>query len=809
MQNLIISHARQGNLKDCSLTIPKQQLVVVAGVSGSGKSTLILDVLYQECQRQYLEAMAFQGIHKPDVERIKNTSPAIQIGQRSVSRNPRSTLGTVTLIYTELRMIYEKLHERCCPYCGKRIKASQCREVTEKKENEFRVWIDCSECGKRMAKLTRTEFSFNTREGACPECEGMGQVLSVNLEAVLDDSKSLEDGAVIVWEGKYLQFQTEALYHTFDCLGLDRPVNRPLADYSARQRQILIEGTDRDAEANAGRAPKTAAEGRFEGIIPMLKRRLKDKGGLTDKLKPYFIEQECPVCHGEQLNAQVREAEVMGTRLPELNSLSLTALRDWLHELAQNLTESERLLVQVYLDDLETKIGRLVKIGLGYLTLNRQTMTLSGGEAQRIQLAAAMDSEITGILYLLDEPTAGLHPKDTEGLIAVLKELRDRGNSVIVIEHDPDVMKEADFLIEIGPGSGIHGGELIAQGSLKDLMNNPSSVTGQSLKRGIPLKTQVRQPRGKIEIRNASLHNLKHLNAKLPCGVLTSVTGVSGSGKSTLIFDLLAGGTCDKAEILGMEQFDQIITLNQDPMVRMKRSSAATWTGLAAEIRKLFAALPDAKEAGFSEKMFSANVPGGRCERCEGLGTITSNLLFFEDIEVPCPECGGRQFQEAVLAVRCHGYSIHDVLKLTADEAVSVFADQKKIMSILSLMQEVGLGYLPLGQPVTTLSGGEVQRLKLLKELLDRKKKQSLILLDEPTAGLHMQDVGAFLILLNKLVDQGSTVICVEHNLQVISASDWIVDMGPGGGEHGGRIIASGTPAQLRSLSSSMTGQFL
>lgn len=809
MQNLIISHARQGNLKDCSLTIPKQQLVVVAGVSGSGKSTLILDVLYQECQRQYLEAMAFQGIHKPDVEGIKNTSPAIQIGQRSVGRNPRSTLGTVTLIYTELRMIYEKLHERRCPYCGKRIKASQCREVTEKKENEFRVWMDCCECGKRMAKLTRTEFSFNTREGACPECEGMGQVLSVNLKAVLDDSKSLEDGAVNVWEGKYLQFQAEALYHAFDCLGLDRPVNWTLADYSSRQRQILIEGTDRDAELNAGIAPKTAAEGRFEGVIPMLKRRLKDKGGLTEKLKSYFIEQECPVCHGEQLNAQVREAEVMGTRLPELNSLSLTALRGWLHQLAQNLTESERLLVKVYLDDLETKIGRLVKIGLGYLTLNRQTMTLSGGEAQRIQLAAAMDSEITGILYLLDEPTAGLHPKDTEGLIAVLKELRDRGNSVIVIEHDPDVMKEADFVIEIGPGSGIHGGELIAQGSLMDLMNNPRSVTGQLLKRGITLKTQVRPPRGKIEIRNACLYNLRNLNAELPCGVLTSITGVSGSGKSTLIFDLLARGNSDKAEIIGMEQFDQIITLNQDPMVRMKRSSAATWTGLAAEIRKLFAALPSAKAAGFSEKMFSANVQSGRCERCEGLGTITSNLLFFEDIEIPCPECGGRQFQEAVLAVRFRGYSIHDVLKLTADEAVSVFDDQKKIMSILTLMQQVGLGYLPLGQPVTTLSGGEAQRLKLLKELLDKKKKRSLILLDEPTAGLHMQDVDAFLILLNKLVDQGSTVICVEHNLQVISASDWIVDMGPGGGEHGGRIIASGTPSQLRSLTSSVTGQFL
>ncbi|ASA25770.1 ATP-binding cassette domain-containing protein [Paenibacillus donghaensis] len=806
MSIIEIIRAHEGNLKDVSLEIPKNKLVVFTGLSGSGKSTLLLDVLFNECQRQYLEAITMQGIHKPKVERIRGASPAIAITQNDANSNPRSTVGTMTDIYTDLRMVYEKLGRRSCPHCGEMISAADCKEETAKIDNQFYVYMYCCNCAKRMDKVTRTHFSFNTREGACPACDGLGRFHSIHKERVVNEKLSLEGGAVSYWEGQYGTYQTSILYAACKHYGVPVPANIPVEQFSDMQKAMLYEGIETDAVRSHfpnHKPPRTTASGKFEGVLPIVWRRLSEKDGNAKKLEGFFDIVECPDCKGERLAEVSRSITVNGKRLPQLSLLSLEELCQWVKDLAASLTEQQSELVQAYLLDIQTKLTRIVNVGLGYLSVDRQIVTLSGGEMQRLRLAAILDSELSGVIYILDEPTAGLHPKDTAGLITILRKLRDLGNSVLVIEHDTDVMAASDYIVDIGPGSGKEGGEVVATGGLEEIMSQENSVTGNYLRSPQPGKTNFRKAAGAVYIKAADKFNLKNISVAIPVGCLTAVTGPSGSGKSTLIFEVLAQNEQNRNKncVSGLEQFDNIIQIEQSPITKMKRSNVATYSEVYSEIRTVYAKTDAAKQEGLTVKHFSFNTPGGRCENCEGLGYIDSNMLFFSNTRVVCPVCNGKQFNNTVLAVKYKGLSIKDVLHLSVVEAVDFFADHSKLIRILQLLQDVGLGYLELGQTLTTLSGGEGQRLKLAKELIGSSRgTKNLYLMDEPTTGLHPQDIEHFLVLLNRIVDAGNSVVVVEHNQQVIRNSDWIIDLGPEGGARGGEIVFTGTPKEMMEI---------
>ena len=815
MRTIQIIGAKEGNLKNVSLELPKDQLVVFTGLSGSGKSTLLIDVLFQECQRQYLEAMGMQGIRKPKVERIRGVSPAVLISQTEANRNPRSTVGTMTDVYTDLRMVYEKLSLRRCPFCGELVSAADCKEETEKAGSDFSVYMYCCACGKRMDKLTRTHFSFNTREGACPVCEGLGTLHTVQNEKAVDERLPLEEGAVRCWEKQYGHYQTSLFYAACRHYGLDVPKNVPVERFGNLQKTLLYDGAEaallREALPDS-LPPKTASKGKFEGVIPNLWRRFAEKEGDAKQLGEFFETVECPACGGERLAPLGRSAAVQGTRLPELSRLSLEQLCLWVEQLAASLPAAHAVLVDDYLRDIRTKLQRFLRVGLGYLSLDRRTVTLSGGELQRLRLAAVLDSELSGVLYLLDEPTAGLHPRDTEGLVSVLRKLRDLGNSVYVIEHDMDVMRAADLIVDMGPGSGKYGGEIAGRGTLEEIAGREASATGRYLHSPHPPKSVFRKAAGTVRIRNADCHNLRQVDVDLPVGCLTAVTGPSGSGKSTLIFDVLAKEAegARTGRVSGLEQFSRVAAIGQAPVARMKRSNAATYSGAYAEIRDAFARTEDAKALGLTARDFSFNTPGGRCENCQGLGVVESNMLFFTNTEVICPVCGGKRFHENVLAVSYRGLTIKEVLELSVEEAAEVFADRPKLLRILQLLLDVGLGYLELGQTLTTLSGGEGQRLKLAKELLGGASgAPCLYLMDEPTTGLHPQDVEHFLTLLDRMVDAGNTVVVVEHNGQLIRASDWVIDLGPEGGEKGGRVVFTGTPRELAETGRTLTARYL
>jgi excinuclease ABC subunit A len=823
MSNIKIIGASEGNLKNISLEIPKNKLVVFTGVSGSGKSTLLLDVLFNECQRQYLEAITLQGIHKPKVERIRGASPAIAISQKEASSNPRSTVGTMTDIYTDLRMVYEKLGLRSCPYCGETISAADCKEETEKIGNDFYVYMYCCKCGKRMDKATRTHFSFNTREGACLTCEGLGRIHSIKKERVVDERLSLEDGAVSYWENQYGNYMISILYAAFRHYGVPVPAHVPVKQFNNAQKAILYDGIEsKFVKENfpIHKPPKTVASGKFEGTLPILWRRLSEKEGNAKQLEEYFDIVECPDCKGERLSKLSRSITVNGTRLPQLSQISLEKLFQWINELTASLPKQQEEPVKAYLLDINTKLTRIINVGLGYLSLDRQIVTLSGGEMQRIRLAAVLDSDLSGVIYILDEPTAGLHPKDTAELISILKKLRDLGNSVLVIEHDVDIMSEADYIVDMGPGSGKYGGEVVATGTLEEIKRHEASVTGNYLRSPQPAKTSFRYAAGAVHIKDADKFNLKNISAQIPVGCLTAVTGPSGSGKSTLIFEVLAKNEqhSPNNRVTGLELFDKVVEIEQSAITKMKRSNVATYSEVYSEIRSVYAKTDGAKSAGLVAKHFSFNTSGGRCENCEGLGYIESNMLFFSNLEVVCPVCNGNQFNHRVLSVKYKGCSIKNVLSLSIDEAVGFFAEQRKIIRILKLLQDVGLGYLELGQTLTTLSGGEGQRLKLAKELIgssliagtgNKTCKRNLYLMDEPTTGLHPKDIEHFIVLLNRMVDSGNTVVVVEHNQQMIRNSDWIVDLGPEGGEKGGEVVFEGTPEELIKTSQSITAKYL
>lgn len=551
-------------------------------------------------------------------------------------------------------MIYEKLSQRICPNCNRAIRSSECKEEVEKFKGDFKVYMFCNHCNHKMEKLTRTHFSFNTREGACKTCQGFGKVLEVKRNKVIHEQLSLEAGAIDFWVQKYKDYQISVLYNAYKHYGIPVEPDTQVLDFNQGQKAILLYGVESDEVKEIfpeSVPPKTVAEGRFEGVFPVLWRRLSEKGGVSKELDPYFDDQICPQCGGERLNALCRSVTVLDTRLPELVSLSLEELYQWLLRLEESLKGINRLMVDSYVLDLKTKILRITNVGLGYLSLDRQTMTLSGGEAQRIKCAATLDSTLTGIIYILDEPTIGLHPKDTTGIINILKGLRDLGNTVIVIEHDVDVMQAADYIIDMGPGSGKYGGEIIGTGTIEELKKQNTSITGAYLKKKRQHPRECRKGTGDlIEVIHANQYNLKNITVRFPVGCLTCVTGVSGSGKSTLVFEVLAKSKMNNQTeynlVNGAEVFDQIISVEQSPLTRMKRSNVATYSEVYTEIRKIFSELKDARDKGLSAKHFSFNTHGGRCENCEGLGYVTSNMLFFEDIEEPCPVCGGNQFND-------------------------------------------------------------------------------------------------------------------------------------------------------------------
>lgn len=826
-----IKGARENNLKNITVEIPKNKLVVLTGPSGSGKSTLAMDTLQRECQRQYMESMGMvaDAIGKPKVEAIIGLSPSISVGQQVTNRNPRSTVGTVTDIYTYLRVIFARAGERPCPTCGKIVPPPRASTTTYggDEEGQPTEWVDCPHCGTKLEKLTSSHFSFNVPEGACETCSGVGEVASLNMAAIFDRSKSFRAGGVTMNNNSemWINYQISILQAAGKHYGFTFDPDLPLGEYSDVQRDLLYYGAESEEFSRhfpGVKPPKSVTAGRFEGVITGLWRRYKEYGPSTESgmtSSEYFQQRTCPTCQGAKLKQSSLAVRVGGAGISEIAQWPLEGVLTWAERVRTALSaESLEMLETILAIEVPTRLRRILDVGLGYLSLSRQSITLSGGEAQRLRLASLLGSGLTGVLYILDEPTSGLHARDTAGLIQVLKQLRDLGNTVLVIEHDVEMMRAADHVIDMGPGAGSMGGRVVGEGSLAELMMAPESVTGAFLRdeQSYKPKTNRRKGTGQfLTVRNAYARNLKNVTVSFPLGCLVSVTGVSGSGKSTLLFDLLAEGAkgnlrpegCDGLE--GLEQVGNWITVDQSPIGRMQRSNVATYTEVYTALRNLYAGLPEAKRLKLTAKHFSFNTPGGRCEHCQGLGVVTVGMMFLADIEVRCPACKGRRFQEEVLQVTYQGHTISDVLDMTVQESLDVFGGNEKVAEMIRLLCEVGLGYLHWGQSVRTLSGGEGQRIRLATELSNKSKKHTLYLLDEPTTGLHPADVRQLIVLLEKLVDAGNTVIVVEHNLELIRESDWIVDIGPEGGEKGGQVIAQGTPPEVAEVRESYTGQFL
>ena len=816
---IIIKGARENNLKNISLSIPKHQLVVLTGPSGSGKSTLAMDTLQRECQRQYMESMGMttDAISKPKVDSIIGLSPSISVGQHVTNRNPRSTVGTVTDMYTYLRIIYEKLGERSCPSCQTTIYPTLETETSDEESTGYEQFIHCSNCKQRLEKLTSSHFSYNTPNGACHTCDGLGKVVDIHIDSVFNEDLSLSEGCVTIWNGSYGEYQKNIVKAAGDYYKISFDENLPFKQFNDMQRDLLLYGVESEifsAHFPDIKPPKTVGNGKFEGVLTGMWRRYKEKGGNSGEAAAFFFSQQCPDCEGKRLKKESREVLVAGTPITDVSLFSLEDMLTWLTELQATLTVESETIVETILHDLIVKVTRIINVGLGYLSLDRQTISLSGGEAQRLRLASIIGSGLTGVLYILDEPTAGLHPKDTKGLVHVMKQLRDLGNTVLVIEHDVEVMREADHIIDMGPGAGTFGGSVVGEGSLLELMEQEDSVTGAFLKEEQSLTNQRRKGTGEyVTIHNAIKHNLKNVTVSFPLGCFVSVTGVSGSGKSTLVFDVLASlenGVHDGCEkITGVEAVNKIITVNQSPLSRMQRSNIATYTDIFTLIRNLFASLPESKQQDLKAKDFSFNTPGGRCENCQGLGFVSLDMHFLPSIEVQCPVCHGKRFTDRILAITYNGYSISNLLDMSIEESLPLFSDHKKIAPMIQLLCEIGLGYLNWGQSVTTLSGGEGQRLKLAKELNKQTTNHTLYLLDEPSTGLHPTDVKKLLLLLQRLVDAGNTVIVVEHNSDLIRETDWVIDLGPEGGGAGGMIVAEGTPEEVATVKGSHTGEYL
>jgi excinuclease ABC subunit A len=832
-----IRGAKENNLKNIDVDIPKNKLIVFTGLSGSGKSTLALETLQRECQRQYMESMGMTMDigSKPKVESIEGLSPAISINQHQTINNPRSTIGTVTEISAFLRVLFAKLGERPCKHCGKMITQSYndqedtfYSEMPDQETDNTELYeqtILCPHCGKQVIELTASHFSFNKPQGACQVCRGMGVVNSPDISLLIDKSKSIREFAIYGWDQVYIDRYGASMIQAAKHYGFEFDIDAPIGSYNEVQMDLLLYGVLSQQIKKRFpdvAPPKTVPEGRFEGVVTNLMRRYAENSSASarQKIEKLLVSQECPECHGIRFRTETLEVKVGGINIKELLSMSLISVREWLKMLHIMVAPEAWDIVSQIVVDLENRIDRIIDAGAGYLSLDQPSSSLSAGEWQRIKLASVLGSGLTGVLYVLDEPTSGLHSRDTDKIIEVLKRLRDMGNTVIVIEHDLEVMKAADYIIDFGPGAGKNGGRIIACGNVQDIINCDNSITGKYLQNSFyqPKRIKLTCGEGYISIRNASVNNLKNVNVDIPLRRFVAVTGVSGSGKSSLIFGHLAKEAeayfhqkkmSTNVEISGLEKLSSVVVIDQQSIGRSNRSNAATYTDIFSGIRDLFASLPETKARGLTAKDFSYNVPGGRCEKCQGTGKMSISMHFLPDVEVVCPVCRGKRYQKPVLDIHYKGYNISDVLELSIDEAMELFSDEKNINAKLKILQDVGLGYLGLGQSTSTLSGGEAQRLKLAKELSTGAGGKVLYLFDEPTTGLHPHDAGRLVNVFDRLVKLGNSVVVIEHNAEMIVEADWVIDLGPEGGNEGGEIVAKGTPEEVMQNFCSHTGKVL
>ncbi len=932
--NITIKGAREHNLKNIDIEIPRDKLVVITGLSGSGKSSLAFDTIYAEGQRRYVESLSayarqFLGqLEKPDVDYIDGLSPAISIDQKTINKNPRSTVGTVTEIYDYLRLLFARIGTPYCPNCGIEISQQTVDQMVDhileleagikiqllspivrgrkgeyhklfediKKSGYVRVRIDnvvydinekieldknkkhtievvvdrlvvkktarkrladsietvlklscgillvdvidkeeimfsqnysCISCGLSMEELTPRMFSFNNPFGACIACSGLGTLLKIDPDLVISDkSKSLSEGAISIggWnfgnEDSYSRFFINALAKKYG-FSTDVPFSKlppyivDIILYGTRGEKIRVE-YEREYESSSSFAP-------FEGVITSMERRYKETQ--SDTMKQYYENfmgnNPCPSCNGTRLKKESLAVKVGGKNIYDISKLSVSDLKEFFLNLA--LSEREKIIAQQIMKEINARISFLMNVGLEYLTLSRAFGTLSGGEAQRIRLATQIGSGLMGVLYILDEPSIGLHQRDNERLLKTLKRLRDLGNTLIVVEHDEDTMYSADFIIDMGPYAGIHGGEVVAKGTINDIKDNPNSITGLYLsgkqKIEVPKTRRIRSDKW-LEIVHARENNLKDINVKIPIGLFTCITGVSGSGKSSLINDVLYKSLANKLNrartkpgnhdhILGIEYLDKVIDIDQSPIGRTPRSNPATYTGVFDHIREIFANTTESKMKGYKSGRFSFNVKGGRCEACNGDGIIRIEMHFLPDVYVPCEVCKGKRYNRETLDVRYKGLNIAEILDMNVEEALAFFKNIPKIYNKMITLNDVGLSYIKVGQPSTTLSGGEAQRVKLATELSKKSTGKTLYILDEPTTGLHIADVHKLIEILQRLTDAGNTVIVIEHNLDVIKTADYIVDLGPDGGDKGGYVIAEGSPEEIIATEGSYTGQFL